>query len=604
LARPTPSTNPDLYRPAPGGTNGGRDEPDGPEPSQRPRKRFFEATVLAVAGLVFLVSVLPNLANHPAITDDEVWVMSAADKIARNGVFGSDMFRGFFGADHTYFFNLPAHHFAVAAAFKVLGAGVLQARLVGVAYGLVTIVVTYFLARRLYGVGAAVLALVLLLFLRLNMGFDTGLPLQELAASLRYDLAPVPFILGGFFVLLGGDSWRRAGLAGALFGLATLLQFYGVFALTAAGAFFLLQPTRGGTALGGETEANAATGFGQRFERRLSPGLKLVAALWGAALLVCLPYGVFVLAHLHDFRGQAGTVGNRDDFASPGFYMRNVIHEVDRFVRPLGFKEVPRGADARLVEPRYLGLGEALRRRPSAKLAILIGLPAALVFTGWRAFRGKRRSDRLLFCFLAGLPLQYALFDQLKLYIYWIPVVPFLCIALAPLLIRLVRPPPGDRVRLALAAGTALCLFLVLAEGSAARINGIRSAGRESDYTSIGRTLHATVPPGSRVVGSTGLWWALRDTDYRSYFLFFYLTSPEAGEYRTTISAFLQGLQPDYLVLTRLGVEELQKHLVPADRADYESYLDKNAALVERLDGPEIHSYGYIEVWRFRATPQ
>src|SRR5439155_25997463 len=137
-----------------------------------------------------------------------------------------DMFRGFSHAARTYCFNMPAHLFAVAAAFKVLGAGVLQARLVGVGYGLATLFFTYFLARRVYGLSAAVVAAVLLLFLRLNMGFDTGLPLQELSASIRYDLAPVPIVLAGFWVLLGGSTLRRAFVAGGLFGLATLFQFY------------------------------------------------------------------------------------------------------------------------------------------------------------------------------------------------------------------------------------------------------------------------------------------------------------------------------------------------------------------------------------------
>src|SRR5712691_655877 len=89
------------------------------------RRFVFEAAVLTSATLIFLVSVLPNLADHPAITDDEVWVMSASFKLASDGVFGSEMFRGFFNADQHYFFNLPAHHVAVAAAFKLLGAGVL-----------------------------------------------------------------------------------------------------------------------------------------------------------------------------------------------------------------------------------------------------------------------------------------------------------------------------------------------------------------------------------------------------------------------------------------------------------------------------------------------
>jgi membrane protein DedA with SNARE-associated domain len=120
------------------------------------RTAALEALALALAVAIILASVLPNLANHPTLTDDEAWVMSASYKLAHEGVFGTDMFRDFYGADRHYFFNMPGYHFAVALSFKLFGAGVVQARLVGVLYGLATIGLTYILARRLYGVAAAI----------------------------------------------------------------------------------------------------------------------------------------------------------------------------------------------------------------------------------------------------------------------------------------------------------------------------------------------------------------------------------------------------------------------------------------------------------------
>src|SRR5215216_213499 len=141
----------------------------------RTRSVLFEAAALVTGIAVFLISVLPNLANHPSVTDDEVWVLSASYKLAKDGVFGSDIFQGFYHADQHYFFNMPAQHFVIAGVMKVLGYGIFQARLVSVVYGVATLLLTYLLARRVYGPAAAVLSLALLLFLRLNMGFDTGL---------------------------------------------------------------------------------------------------------------------------------------------------------------------------------------------------------------------------------------------------------------------------------------------------------------------------------------------------------------------------------------------------------------------------------------------
>jgi 4-amino-4-deoxy-L-arabinose transferase-like glycosyltransferase len=305
---------------------------------------LLETGVVAAAALILLVSVLPNLANHPTLTDDEAWVMSASYKLAKEGVFGSDMFRGFFNADRHYLFNMPGHHFVVASVFKTLGAGVAQARLAAVAYGLASLGLTYLFARRLYGVTAAVLALGLLLFLRLNMGFDTGLPLQELASNVRYDLAPVPFMLGGTLLLLSaapktpgpnapgwpaaaGESptlrpwFWRAVAAGALFGAATLLQFYGAFMIPVAVAFLALE----------SLPARARA--------------KLIAGLIGAAALTCLPWrSCWPTSTTSAARPAPSTSGR---LLEAVVLYRQSGARADRFCGP-GFKEVPKGADPRL----------------------------------------------------------------------------------------------------------------------------------------------------------------------------------------------------------------------------------------------------------------
>ena len=541
------------------------------------RRLLIEAAALTLAVAILLVSVLPNLANHPAVTDDEIWVFSAAYKLANEGVFGSDMFAGFYGADEHYYFNMPAQQFVVAASFKLIGAGVAQARLVGVLYGVATLVLTYLLARRLYGPAAAVLSLGLLLFLRLNMGFDTGLPLQELAANMRYDLAPVPFLLAGCLLLLDAPSRARSMAAGALFGLAVLFQFYAAFLFPIAVLFLWLEAL-------------------PRQER-----LRLIGGLLGAATLVGLPYGVYILSDYTDFKGQAGTIDRRADFDRPGFYLDNLADEPDRFLRPLAIKEIPRGEDLD-AEPRFLGLKEMLTRRPSAKLAVLLGLPLALAFSAWRARREASRGDRLLFLCLAGLVLQYALLESTKFFIYWIPVVPFLCVGIAGASLRLLQLAgvAGGRraVRLAAAAGVGVVLLLFLAEGSVARLSGIRTARDAASYARLAGAIEEHVPAGSRVVGATSLWWGLRENEYRSYFLFFYLTRDDAGPYRTTISGFLDAFDAEYVVLTRLAASELDEHLSARDLADWHGYLAEHGEKVARLEGPVAASYGYVDIWR------
>jgi 4-amino-4-deoxy-L-arabinose transferase-like glycosyltransferase len=464
----------------------------------------------------------------------------------------------------------------VAGFIKVLGAGIAQARFASVVYGIATIFLTYAIARRVAGVPVALLSLGLLLFLRLNIGFDTGLPLQELASNMRYDLAPVPFMLGGVLLLLYRVNLVRCLIAGVLFGLAFLLQFYGVFIIPAVIAFLWLEPVR-------------------RSER-----VKLIAAMLAMSALVVLPYAGFSLAYYDDFKGQAGTIDHRADFTDPSFYIDNIKDEPNRFLRPLAFKEIPRGDDPRTTKPQFLSLSETLTRRPSAKIAVLIGLPAALVFMGYWAVRDRNRGYQLLVLSLAGLVAEFALIDQTKFLMYWIPVIPFLSIGMAAVSWWFLSKAREGRTQLAFAGIAAALLLIIAAEGSVARISGIRTANDSTEYASIGAALHETIPPGSKVVGSTSMWWALRDMDYRSYFLFFYLTRDDAGPYKTTISGFLDQFQPDYVVLTGLAWGELEDHLIKAHYDELLSYLDSHARIVRTLQGPDFKTYGYIEVWQFR----
>jgi hypothetical protein len=183
---------------------------------------------------------------------------------------------------------------------------------------------------------------------------------------------------------------------------------------------------------------------------------------------------------------------------------------------------------------------------------------------------------------------------------YWIPAVPFLSIGTAAVSWWFISKAREGRLQLLLASGAVAVLLLVAAEGSVARISGMRAAQDATSYATITTSLHETVPPGSRVVGSTSMWWALRDTDYRSYFLFFYLTRDDAGPYKMTITQFLDEFQPDYVVLTGLAWGELQDHLIKAHYDELLGYLDSHARIVRTLEGPEYRTYGYIEIWQFR----
>jgi 4-amino-4-deoxy-L-arabinose transferase-like glycosyltransferase len=516
----------------------------------------------AATALLFLFTI-PHLANFPVPVDDEIWILSASHKLATEGVFGTDLFAGFYRADEVYLFNMPAHHVLLALVFKVFGTSIFIGRFVGVLYAVAVLALVYLIGKRLGGRQVALLAVAFLLFLRLGLGIDTGLPLQESARSIRYDLAPVPFMLGAFVCLLNPTP-RRVALAGGLLSLGTLFQFYAAFMLPVAVLYLLLEPG----------------GWRPKFA---SVGILVVAAA-----VVAAPYGAYVLANYDDFQGQTSTLGRRTNLDDPGFYLDNLEREKLRF--PF----------------RRESLEQALTEKPSSKAAIIIGLPLSLLFASWAAVKTGRREYRLLALSLAGLPLLLALFESQKIFYYWLGVVPFLCLGLAVLVAWGLgqlkgwseERGPRQLLRPIVAAGAAVFLVAVLAEGAWAQVRGMQIWDTNSDYMSLRTTLGQHIPPGSTVLGATSLWWALPETEYRSYYMLFYRTNPRMTNRLTTISGYLDEIEAEYIVLNRTSRWFLQR-LIERDKLDLEQYLTSSAERIAYIEDP---SYGYIEIWKVDRT--
>ena len=426
-----------------------------------------ELGFLVLASLALLLFTLPNLGNFPPPSDDEIWIMSASYKLATHGVFGTDMFRGFWDADRYYLFNMPAHHWVLAGVFKLFGTGIFIGRAVSVVYGLATLFLTYVLARRIAGVGVAMLSLVLLLFLRMNIGIDTGLPLKELSRSMRYDLAPMPFVLTGAILLLRPTTWRVAAAAGALFGVATLLQFYGAFMLPVAGVYLLLES--------GAWRARVTS----------------VVVLAAAFVVVMLPYGVFALSHYQDFKGQTSTLYRRADLNDPSLYWDSLKREYKRYhLKTDSFQS-------------------AVTSQPSEKAVLFFAFPASLAYVGWRTYRSRRRGDRLLFLCLLGLPLQLTFIEFEKVSFYAILVFPFLCVGIALTALDVLQgfapyrraPLSAGKHRVLAGAVTLFLLAVFVTEGALAQAKDFRNFSGGTEYDALSRELHEYVPTGSEGLG-------------------------------------------------------------------------------------------------------
>jgi 4-amino-4-deoxy-L-arabinose transferase-like glycosyltransferase len=522
--------------------------------------------VLAALSLIYLATVLPHLANDPIVGGDEGWIVSSAAKLAEDGVFGSELFRGFYGAEDHYYFNLPLHHFAVAASFLAFGVGIGEARLVSVLFGLAALLLTYALGRRVGGPPAAAGAAALLVLLRLNLAPFSGLTLTDLGAIARYDLPAVPYGLGAALLLLRrpeSPGMAPVAVAGLLVGLAALTQFIGAF-FAVPFALFLW---------------TAALPRARRF--------LLAGVFIGAVLLPFLPYAVYAAADWDDFRGQArtgeqdaGGVREASDLLTPGYYWRQLIDEPGRYRLATGLGDFP----------------DSLRdaaRRPSARIALLLAAPLAAVYLLSRA-RGDARYRLLAFALL-GLILQLALFESTKRFVYWVVVVPFLCVALADLALAVWgwRPP---RRHSALARIVLVLVFGVfLGEGLAVAAQDARDAGDAASYADLGRRLEAALPNGASVIGDNRLWPALRKRNLRSLHLLFYYTNPRISrDSATDIFGAFERIDADYLLLSPLS-RQILANLSPRDSADFDRYLETRTVQVQTVADS---AYGPIEVYR------
>ena len=179
------------------------------------QRRMFR--IVAAAALVFLA--LYRLADYPTTWFDEGSHLHVPKALLSFGVYAD------YSSDGLRYFGPtlgvgPTVMLPIAAMFKIFGIGLLQARLVIVAYLLVALYLFYRLARTLDNGTVAGLALAFLVSSRSIALIETG----------RQVLGEVPalcFLLGAFLVWFSAWDGRkdRLALSGLLFGAAVITKY-------------------------------------------------------------------------------------------------------------------------------------------------------------------------------------------------------------------------------------------------------------------------------------------------------------------------------------------------------------------------------------------
>jgi 4-amino-4-deoxy-L-arabinose transferase-like glycosyltransferase len=452
-----------------------------------------------------------NLENFRPVSNDEGELLEVSYTLATTGRLASPMYTGFFDAEDHHLWTLPLQHVLDAAAFKAFGAGIAQARWVSLAAALVSLWTLGWLALRWYGLTAALLTEVLLVFWRsdLTQGI-TGLPLLDVARVARYDVLAIAFgwlAIAALDLAITNDSRgtarKQALAAGFLGGLAALTQFYGVFALPVV---LLGAPSR--------------------------------RAVVGGAALALAPWLAFVAWYHADLAGQLSVYGQRGDFLNPAFYADNIASEPARYANIL----------AQRIPDDVVGASEVAFQ---TSLYVLLALVPALVWRISRAVRcPKRRGDRLLLLSLASSAGLLLVVDQTKTPLYAIVLVPPVCLLLASGgsdLARLLRQGSRPWLGSLAAAATVALLVAVIADGLRAYTVDRAESAQVTPYASVGRQIEAALPADGVVLGPERWWWALHARPYVSLRSLWFQWQSHDGA--TTFMQLIERWQPRSVIV-------------------------------------------------------
>jgi hypothetical protein len=132
-------------------------------------------------------------------------------------------------------------------------------------------------------------------------------------------------------------------------------------------------------------------------------------------------------------------------------------------------------------------------------------------------------------------------------------------------------------------------VFGFVAEGIYAQVQGLRKM-EATNYMSLRPLMAQYVPPGSKVLGATNFWWAMPDTDFRSYYMLYYRTNPRTTDDVTTLEGYMQEFDPDYVVLNFVA-----RLFLPSVNPVLNAYMEEHG---EQIAFIPDKTYGFIEIWK------
>ena len=534
------------------------------------RTRFVYSTramtrshgVLLACAIAFLALSFDHLDVFPAVGEDEPWIAAAPYKLATQGVYGSDLFAGYYGVDRHNYQHMPLYPLMEAGVFKVIGISVFKMRLLSVLFGLALILVVFLVGGRIGDRRLGAFAVVLMLVLSISSAQEaTGVLLLDRARINRYDIAVPVFGLLGFWAFVRAQSTQRAAwyfATGALTGLASLSHLFGVFWLPLFLAQSLAAPRAG------------------------VPRMRAVMLVLSGFILPWLPWLIYIVSGWSDFVGQMRFVSERLEIFNPSFYRANALHGPG-----------PISADWLVTVVRELPLS-----RPGA-WTVIIGIPVALLVIALSTWRDRGRSPVGMFAlFSLAQLLMFVALLRVKTINYMIGLWPLAALLLAWLGIWL-----WDRRKTSVRVALVVLFALILGEGSLRIIHAATVARRAASYDTYTSQIARCIPTGSRVLGLQHYWLGLRQYDYRTWLVPANLTYPAYYSDAMSLDAALDKVDPDIILIDRIMARYFESasdpsHPARARRQAFDAFMARrDAQLVCTIQN---QTYGTMNVYRVK----
>ena len=182
------------------------------------------ATVIVAA---FVALGLSRLDAVPLVNGDEPWIAEPGYRFWTEGRFGCDMLAGFFGSERRCVGFLPVFPLLSGGAIALAGPSLAPMRVPSLALGVLALVATYTVGRRLIGPWHGVWAVAFLALWPVaapGSSYPLGVPLLDTSRLARYDIGTAAFGLAAVLAAIGGDAARRPRVRAATRAFARVLR--------------------------------------------------------------------------------------------------------------------------------------------------------------------------------------------------------------------------------------------------------------------------------------------------------------------------------------------------------------------------------------------